>query len=160
MIQGLALCLEPNFFHRSIPGLDIDLSNGIGSLEIVRCWGVAHHTGARWAAIESLLPHVSESGTLVLAIYNDQQYISRLWSAIKQIYQRLSSPLKIVWAAMIGLVLLIKRLSITLIAFRSRKPEAVFRFMRDRGFALQEIVTVSGHGCNEFVFRRRPDAAH
>lgn len=31
-------------------------------------------------------------------------------------------------------------------------PEAVFRFYRDRGFRLQELVTRQGYGCNEFVF--------
>jgi 2-polyprenyl-3-methyl-5-hydroxy-6-metoxy-1,4-benzoquinol methylase len=176
--------------------LDTNLLDELGSFEVVYCWGVAHHTGDMWTAIENLLPRVSEPGTLVLAIYNDQQYISRLWSGVKQIYQRLPSPLKIVWAATIGSVLFLKRFSITLLAcvlrlitmrnpmmpmlnwyresqgrgmhpwydlvdwvggwpFEVAKPEAVFRFMRDRGFALQEIVTVSGHGCNEFVFRRR-----
>jgi len=31
-------------------------------------------------------------------------------------------------------------------------PEAIFRFYRDRGFRLQELVTRQGSGCNEFVF--------
>ncbi len=31
-------------------------------------------------------------------------------------------------------------------------PEAVFRFYRDRGFTLQNLVTRQGYGCNEFVF--------
>lgn len=41
--------------------------------------------------------------------------------------------------------------------FEVAKPEAVFRFMRDRGFAMQDFTTSGGHGCNEFVFvRTRP----
>jgi 2-polyprenyl-3-methyl-5-hydroxy-6-metoxy-1,4-benzoquinol methylase len=180
--------------------LDAEFMKGLGSFDVVYCWGVAHHTGNMWQALENLLPRVSPSGTIVLAIYNDQQYVSRLWSSIKQIYQRLPAPLKIVWAAAIGLTLFLKRFSITLLAcllrlitlrnpvtpivnwyneaqgrgmhpwydlvdwvggwpFEVAKPEAIFRFMRDRGFELQELVTVSGHGCNEFVFQRRNSAA-
>jgi hypothetical protein len=38
-------------------------------------------------------------------------------------------------------------------------PEAVFRFLRDRGFELREIITLgNGSGCNQFVFERRRDA--
>jgi 2-polyprenyl-6-hydroxyphenyl methylase/3-demethylubiquinone-9 3-methyltransferase len=35
------------------------------------------------------------------------------------------------------------------------KPEQVFKFLRDRGFILQDLTTCAGHGCNEFVFVRR-----
>lgn len=36
--------------------------------------------------------------------------------------------------------------------FEVATPEAIFRFYRDRGFRLQELVTRQGYGCNEFVF--------
>jgi 2-polyprenyl-3-methyl-5-hydroxy-6-metoxy-1,4-benzoquinol methylase len=43
--------------------------------------------------------------------------------------------------------------------FEVAKPEQVFRFMRDRGFRLTEMVTVhGGYGCNQFVFVREPRA--
>ena len=42
--------------------------------------------------------------------------------------------------------------------FEVAKPEEVFRFQRNRGFALVELTTCGGgHGCNEFVFRRTAD---
>jgi 2-polyprenyl-6-hydroxyphenyl methylase/3-demethylubiquinone-9 3-methyltransferase len=42
--------------------------------------------------------------------------------------------------------------------FEVAKPEEVFRFCRDRGFELRELVTMGGgHGCNEFVFDRTID---
>jgi 2-polyprenyl-6-hydroxyphenyl methylase/3-demethylubiquinone-9 3-methyltransferase len=34
-------------------------------------------------------------------------------------------------------------------------PEAVFRFYRDRGLILEELITKQGLGCNEFVFRKK-----
>ena len=38
--------------------------------------------------------------------------------------------------------------------FEVARPETVFRYLRDRGFQLQELTTSVGHGCNEFVFVR------
>jgi 2-polyprenyl-6-hydroxyphenyl methylase/3-demethylubiquinone-9 3-methyltransferase len=39
--------------------------------------------------------------------------------------------------------------------FEAARPEAVFRFFRDRGYVLRELKTCAGrHGCNEFVFRK------
>jgi 2-polyprenyl-6-hydroxyphenyl methylase/3-demethylubiquinone-9 3-methyltransferase len=38
--------------------------------------------------------------------------------------------------------------------FEAATPERVFRFFRDRGFVLREMVTKQGLGCNEFVFQR------
>jgi 2-polyprenyl-6-hydroxyphenyl methylase/3-demethylubiquinone-9 3-methyltransferase len=37
--------------------------------------------------------------------------------------------------------------------FETAKPEAVFNFFKQRGFALEKLKTCGGgHGCNEFVF--------
>ena len=39
--------------------------------------------------------------------------------------------------------------------FEAATPEAVFEFVRQRGYSLEYLVTCgSGQGCNEFVFRR------
>ncbi|MEW5993263.1 MAG: hypothetical protein AB1744_02570, partial [Candidatus Zixiibacteriota bacterium] len=38
--------------------------------------------------------------------------------------------------------------------FEVATPEAVFRFYRDRGFRLQNMITRQGYGCNEFVFKK------
>jgi 2-polyprenyl-6-hydroxyphenyl methylase/3-demethylubiquinone-9 3-methyltransferase len=38
--------------------------------------------------------------------------------------------------------------------FEVARPEEVFRFMRDRGFVLQQLATRSGKGCNLFVFEK------
>ena len=39
--------------------------------------------------------------------------------------------------------------------FEVAKPEEVFDFYRKRGFEMERLFTVQGHGCNEFVFRRK-----
>jgi 2-polyprenyl-6-hydroxyphenyl methylase/3-demethylubiquinone-9 3-methyltransferase len=38
--------------------------------------------------------------------------------------------------------------------FEVAKPEKIFDFFHDRGFALERLVTTTRLGCNEFVFRR------
>lgn len=38
--------------------------------------------------------------------------------------------------------------------FEVATPEKVFRFYRDKGFSLVELVTRQGLGCNEFVFKK------
>ncbi|HVX15113.1 MAG TPA: methyltransferase domain-containing protein [Pirellulales bacterium] len=38
--------------------------------------------------------------------------------------------------------------------FEVARPEQVFDFFRDTGFMLIHLKTTTGHGCNEFVFRR------
>lgn len=44
--------------------------------------------------------------------------------------------------------------------FEVAKSDEIFRFFRDRGFELENMTTVGrGHGCNEFLFRRKPEAA-
>jgi 2-polyprenyl-6-hydroxyphenyl methylase/3-demethylubiquinone-9 3-methyltransferase len=43
--------------------------------------------------------------------------------------------------------------------FEVAKPEEIFRFYRDQGFALQNLITCGGGlGCNEFVFTRTTSA--
>lgn len=39
--------------------------------------------------------------------------------------------------------------------FDVARTEAIFRFYRDKGFALWEMTTTCRLGCNEFVFVRR-----
>lgn len=42
----------------------------LGKFDCVYCWGVAHHTGDMWHALDNLVKLVAEDGFLVVAIYN------------------------------------------------------------------------------------------
>jgi 2-polyprenyl-3-methyl-5-hydroxy-6-metoxy-1,4-benzoquinol methylase len=88
----------------------------LGQFDIVYCWGVAHHTGQMWQALDNLSAMVAPGGTIVLAIYNDQQYISRAWRGVKRLYQRLPRFLRPLLVAAIGLSMFLTRLATTLIA--------------------------------------------
>ena len=54
--------------HGSI--LDKDFLNSIGQFDIVYSWGVLHHTGSMWEAIENSLSLVAPNGKLWIALYS------------------------------------------------------------------------------------------
>lgn len=66
--------------------LDRDYTQSLGKFEIVYSWGVLHHTGAMWQALENAGMRVADGGRLFISIYNDQGYKSVLWRRIKRFY--------------------------------------------------------------------------
>ena len=53
--------------------------------EIVHSWGVLHHTGRIWEAIDVAASLVSPGGTLFLALYN-RHWTSPAWTVVKCAY--------------------------------------------------------------------------
>ncbi|MEO7244923.1 MAG: class I SAM-dependent methyltransferase [Rubrivivax sp.] len=66
----------------------------LGRHDIVYSWGVLHHTGSMWQAIENAAARVAPGGRLFIAIYNDQGRASRLWLRTKRAYNALPRPLR------------------------------------------------------------------
>ncbi|MCH7685782.1 MAG: class I SAM-dependent methyltransferase [Planctomycetes bacterium] len=69
--------------------------------DIVYSWGVLHHTGALWSALENVISCVADGGLLYIALYNNQGGASRRWTTIKKLYNRLPGPLRflVLWPA-------------------------------------------------------------
>ena len=65
-----------------------------GAFDIVYSWGVLHHTGSMWEALDNVARLVVPGGQLFIAIYNDQGWASRLWLAIKRFYVGASNPVR------------------------------------------------------------------
>ena len=59
--------------------LDRDYLGRLGQFDVVYSWGVLHHTGAMFEALENIAPLVASGGQLFISIYNDQGWISRYW---------------------------------------------------------------------------------
>ncbi len=66
--------------------LDEGFLRGLGTFDVVYSWGVVHHTGAMWKAVDNLMPLVAPGGTFFIAIYNDQGWKSRVWRRVKKVY--------------------------------------------------------------------------
>ena len=66
--------------------LDKDYLAGLGNFDVVYSWGVLHHTGNLWQALENASAMVRSGGRLFIAIYNDEGRRSKAWRAVKQRY--------------------------------------------------------------------------
>ena len=74
--------------------LDAAYLRSLGEFDIVYSWGVLHHTGEMWKALENAQIPVNAGGRLYLAIYNDTGSQSARWRWIKKTYNRLPRLLK------------------------------------------------------------------
>jgi 2-polyprenyl-6-hydroxyphenyl methylase/3-demethylubiquinone-9 3-methyltransferase len=154
----------------------------LGRFDVVYSWGVLHHSGDMWRGLANLSNVVAASGTLCVALYNDQGFASRLWRRVKRTYNRL--PPK--WRFLILYPALIRLWGPTVArdalagaplktwrsygAARGMSPltdvrdwvggypfevatvQQVVEFCSSRGFTLRRVVRRDGIGCNEFVF--------
>ena len=59
--------------------IDPDFLRSLGTFDIVYSWGVLHHTGAMWQALENVKLNTRVGGKLFVAIYNDCGEISQYW---------------------------------------------------------------------------------
>jgi 2-polyprenyl-6-hydroxyphenyl methylase/3-demethylubiquinone-9 3-methyltransferase len=164
--------------------LDSAYLEGLGTWDVVYSWGVLHHTGAMWNAINLVSDRVAPGGLLVLAIYNDQGLQSRIWHVIKRAYVKIPAlrPLLITGSApaLWGPSLVKAVLNLQFgqwwagykrergmsrwhdlldwvggYPFEVASVESLDRYCSDRGFALEKVIRTSRLGCNQFSFRKR-----
>ena len=157
--------------------LDQAFMESLGQYDVVYSWGVLHHTGDLWKAMENACKMVSKGGQLFIALYNDQGWISRYWTAVKILYCRfpllrpalVGAHLLYPFLASLSWRLITRRLELDRgmaywsdfidwlggYPFEVSKPEDVIKYMESQGFVSETIVTCGNRsGCNEFVFRR------
>ncbi len=167
--------------HGSV--LDDEYLARLGQWDVVYSWGVLHHTGDLWGALDRAGRLVAPRGHLFIAIYNDQGLRSKLWTIEKRAYVRhrwLRPALVagglvsfVVGAGAADLVRgvppwrryrtgPVRGMAIVpdLVDWLGGYPfevatrDEVRRFLEPRGFSLVTLTSCrSGSGCNEFVFR-------
>src|SRR5262249_9440815 len=74
----------------------------LGTFDVVYSWGVLHHTGSMWPAINLAAQRVAPAGVFWLAIYNDQGTLSNIRRQIKQIYVKLPGWLQTPYVVLVG----------------------------------------------------------
>ena len=150
------------------------------SFDLVYSWGVIHHTGRMWEALDRLCGAVNPGGQLYIAIYNDQGRASKLWRVVKRAYARFPvlRPVVLAYTWLKMDVWGNLSLSHPLRTFTREQTRGmnhwhdlvdwaggypfevatigeVLDFCQARGFRLEWLNDAgAGHGCNEFVFRR------
>jgi 2-polyprenyl-6-hydroxyphenyl methylase/3-demethylubiquinone-9 3-methyltransferase len=154
--------------------LDANLLEALGRFDVVYAWGVLHHTGDMWGAIDNAAKLVAPKGLLIMAIYNRTRS-SRFWLWFKRLYNRSGRFMKslLVWSIVTPRVIV--RLLRLKHPLRDRRGMSVYydavdwagglpyeyasfddvcSFMAERGFPLKSARRTRSIGCNEFVFQK------
>ena len=66
--------------------LDPEFLVSLGTHDIVYCWGVLHHTGQMWQALDNVVARVAPGGRLFISIYNRQAVWTHVHTAMKRAY--------------------------------------------------------------------------
>lgn len=69
--------------------LDLAYVNSLGTFDVVYSWGVLHHTGNMWQALDNVHRLVAPDGKLFIALYNDTGSQTVRWKWIKRTYNKL-----------------------------------------------------------------------
>ncbi|MEA5112420.1 MAG: methyltransferase domain-containing protein [Geobacteraceae bacterium] len=159
--------------------LDEQYLKTLDTYDIVYSWGVLHHTGDMWRALDNISSLVKPDAILCIAIYNDQGRKSNLWRFIKKIY--CSGRMGKLGILSMFLPYYISRAIIASVVkkknvfkeykknrgmsvyhdwidwlggfpFEVAKAEDIFHFYFDKGYILYNLFLNPGHGCNQYVF--------
>jgi 2-polyprenyl-3-methyl-5-hydroxy-6-metoxy-1,4-benzoquinol methylase len=91
---------DPDWKIEEGSALDADYLKSLGLFDVVYSWGVLHHTGRMWEALENARLGVKPGGLLFIAIYNDTGTQAARWKWIKKTYNRLPRLLRPPFAAL------------------------------------------------------------
>jgi SAM-dependent methyltransferase len=77
---------DPDWRVQRGSALDERFLERLGTFDIVYSWGVLHHTGDMWRAMDLITRSSTPGGYLFVALYNDGGKASERWRRIKRFY--------------------------------------------------------------------------
>jgi 2-polyprenyl-6-hydroxyphenyl methylase/3-demethylubiquinone-9 3-methyltransferase len=116
--------------------LDEDYVRSLGTFDVVYSWGVLHHTGDMWRALDNAALPVAPGGRLFISIYNDEGLRSRVWGRVKRLYNALPPSLRKPYA--VAVMLPRELLYMAVAVVRGRPGEYVrswTQYRRERGMS-------------------------
>ncbi len=148
-----------------------------GKYNIVHSWGVLHHTGMMWEAIQKTIELVDLNGILIIAIYN-RHWTSSAWKLIKAFYNVSNELIKQILVFLFAGVIYFAKFMVTLenpfnqqrgmdfyynvidwvggYPYEYASKEEIVDFVERNGFTLRKFKKPKvPTGCNEFVFERK-----
>lgn len=157
--------------------LDESYVRELGRFDIVYSWGVLHHTGDLWRALDIASETVKPGGLLGVAIYNDQGWLSNFWLNVKRFYNKYPGLRPIVVMAFLPYLYFGRWIVRALrnrgalprgmdlwrdlidwlggYPFEVAQPAEITGFFEMRGFTIRKLEIVGArHGCNQFVFQK------
>lgn len=117
--------------------LDKKFLKSLGKFNIVYSWGVLHHTGNMFEAINNSLNLIENNGVFFIAIYNDQGIKSKIWWYVKYTYNRLPFLLKKPFAFTLGFFLQFILIMIYLIKLKPMVIiDPIINYKKKRGMSM------------------------
>jgi 2-polyprenyl-6-hydroxyphenyl methylase/3-demethylubiquinone-9 3-methyltransferase len=157
--------------------LDKSSPDGEGKkYDIVHSWGVLHHTGSMWQAIQNSMSLVKDNGTFVIAIYN-RHWSSYGWTLVKRLYNFLPKWGKWLMAQTFYLIIFVAKFLVTFknplkkdrgmnfyydvidwlggYPYEYASKEEIENYFKEHGFKLNNYFEAEvPTGCNQFVFEK------
>lgn len=144
--------------------------------DIVHSWGVVHHTGNMYSAIDALCNLVKKEGYLVLAIYN-RHWSSPYWKLIKYLYNKSPNLIRRMMICLFYYIIYIAKYLVThkspmekqrgmdfyydVIDWVGGYPyeyasiQEISDYVETKGFKLVKSISAEvPTGCNEMIFKR------
>jgi 2-polyprenyl-6-hydroxyphenyl methylase/3-demethylubiquinone-9 3-methyltransferase len=116
--------------------LNDEFMKSLGQFDVVYSWGVLHHTGQLWAAMENAQKRVAPGGKLFIALYNDTGSQSTRWTWIKKTYNSIPRLLQVPFAALVTVPGELKSIAAAVLTLNPRRyTDTWTAYGRNRGMS-------------------------
>jgi 2-polyprenyl-6-hydroxyphenyl methylase/3-demethylubiquinone-9 3-methyltransferase len=158
--------------------LDDDYVTSLGQFDIVYSWGVLHHTGAMWNAMDNILGLVLPGGYLWIALYqkgsryeadlalkkkfNASSPLGKKWMILRRVVRAMALRLRsgknpFAWNQKVGRGMNVYHDIVDWLGglpYEVAAEDDVVRYLRARDFVLERIKVAGEGGCSVYVFSR------